>query len=232
MITRAELAAMPDDGRRHELVDGTLLVTPAPGSRHQAVVVNLLIPLHAACPADLRVRTAPFDVTLADDSVVQPDLLVARAVDIDAHGLSVAPVLVVEVLSASTRLLDLHLKRARYAEAGVASYWVVDPDDPGLVAWELRNGTYVEVGRAAGDEVYVADRPFPTRITPGELVDRGPRRRPGWRRQHLATAADRVSTSQGRWRWSKAAISDGRRPYVVRRSSMRSAKSASSPAAA
>ena len=170
-ITRAQLDAMPDDGRRHELVDGTLLVTPAPGSRHQAVVVNLLVALHAACPPDLRVRTAPFDVTLAGDTVVQPDLLVARAADIDAHGLSVAPLLVVEVLSARTRLVDLHLKRARYAEAGVASYWVVDPDDTSLVAWELREAVYVEAGRAVGDEAFVAHLPFPARITPGELVD-------------------------------------------------------------
>ncbi len=170
-ITRAELDAMPDDGRRHELVDGTLLVTPAPGSRHQAVVANLLVVLHAACPAGLRVRTAPFDVTLTDDSVLQPDLLVARAADIDAHGLSVAPLLAVEVLSSSTRLVDLHLKRARYAEAGVASYWVVDPDEPGLVAWELHEAAYVEIGRAPGDEVFVADRPFPVRVTPAGLVD-------------------------------------------------------------
>ena len=171
VITRLELAAMPDDGRRHELVDGTLLVTPSPGSRHQAVVANLLVILHAACPPDLRVRTAPFDVTLADDSVVQPDLLVARAADIDADGLSVPPLLAVEVLSPSTRLVDLHLKRARYAQAGVASYWVVDPDDPSLVAWELHGPAYDDAGRAVGDEVFVADRPFPVRFAPGGLVD-------------------------------------------------------------
>jgi Uma2 family endonuclease len=171
VITRADLDAMPDDGRRHELIDGALLVTPAPGSRHQAVVVNLLVVLHAGCPSDLRVRTAPFDVTLADDSVVQPDLLVARATDIDAHGLAAAPLLAVEVLSPATRLVDLHLKRARYAEAGVASYWVIDPDATSLVAWELREAVYVEVARVAGDDVFVADRPFATRITPGDLVD-------------------------------------------------------------
>jgi Uma2 family endonuclease len=171
VLTRADLEAMPDDGRRHELIDGALLVTPAPGSRHQAVVANLLVVLHAACPPDLRVRPAPFDVTLADDSVVQPDLLVARAADIDEHGLAVAPLLVVEVLSPATRLVDLHLKRARYAQAAVPSYWVVDPADTSLVAWQLRHGAYAAIARVVGDEVFVADRPFATRITPGDLVD-------------------------------------------------------------
>lgn len=170
-ITRAERDALPDDGRRHELVDGALLVTPSPGSRHQAVVTNLLIILHAGCPPNLRVRPAPFDVTLADDTVVQPDLLVARSTDIEERGLRRAPELVVEVLSPSTRLVDLHLKRARYATAGVPSYWVVDPDTSTLIAWELRGGAYAEAARATGDEVFVTSSPYAVRVIPAHLVD-------------------------------------------------------------
>jgi Uma2 family endonuclease len=126
-LTRADRDALPDDGRRHELLDGALIVTPAPGDRHQNAVVELIFALRSACPPDMRVRTAPFDVTLADDTVLQPDVLVARRTDLGPAGLAAAPLLAVEVLSPSTRLIDLGLKQARYEVAGCAVYWVVDP---------------------------------------------------------------------------------------------------------
>ena len=73
-FTRADLDAMPDDGHRYEIIDGSLVVTPAPSLRHQIIVLNLAIALKASCPDDLRVLTAPFDVALALDTVMQPDL--------------------------------------------------------------------------------------------------------------------------------------------------------------
>lgn len=76
-LTRDELAQVPDDGHRYELVDGTLIVTPAPTPRHQIAVVNLVIALSAGCRSDLRALTAPVDVALSEDTVLQPDLLVA-----------------------------------------------------------------------------------------------------------------------------------------------------------
>jgi len=76
--TRADLETMPDDGHRYEIVDGTLVVTPAPSLRHQIAVVNLVLVLSAACTDGLRVLTAPFDVALATDTVMQPDVVVAR----------------------------------------------------------------------------------------------------------------------------------------------------------
>lgn len=77
-LTRADLAVVPDDGHRYELIDGSLIVSPAPQIRHQDAVMRLGVLLFEACPPELKVLSAPVDVVLADDSVIQPDLLVAR----------------------------------------------------------------------------------------------------------------------------------------------------------
>ncbi len=173
-LTRADRDALPDDGRRHELVDGALLVTPAPGDRHQNAVVELVHALRGACPPGLRVRTAPYDVTLAADTVVQPDVLVTRRDLLSERGLEGAPVLVIEVLSPTTRRVDEQLKRARYEAAGVASYWLVDVDDPAapaLTVLALRDGAYVQEARVVGTEEYAATTPVALRLRPADLVD-------------------------------------------------------------
>lgn len=170
-LTRVDLEQVPDDGHRYELVDGALVVTPAPRPRHQFVVTNLLVLLSAACPDDMRVVPGPLDVTLADDTVLQPDLLVARRDDFTERDLPVAPLLAVEVLSPSTRLIDLNLKRARYQAAGCPSYWVVDPAAPSLTAWELQEGEYVERAHVVADEAFDAQAPIRISLTPAHLVD-------------------------------------------------------------
>lgn len=173
VLTRADRDALPEDGRRHELLDGELVVTPAPGNRHQHAVVELVHLLRSACPPHLRVRTAPFDVTLGPDTVVQPDVLVARADLLSERGLEGPPDLVVEVLSPATRRVDLVAKRARYEAAGVASYWLVDLDGPvpALTVLALRGGSYVEETRVEGDEEYAASSPLPVRLRPSLLVE-------------------------------------------------------------
>lgn len=115
-------------------------MTPAPSWRHQRAVARLLKTLMDAAGDDLEVLAAPFDVRLADDTVLQPDVLVCRVTDLTQRNLPAAPLLAVEVLSPSTRLVDLNLKRARYEAAGCQSYWVVDPDAPSITAWEQREG--------------------------------------------------------------------------------------------
>jgi Uma2 family endonuclease len=169
-FSRDDLAGLPADGHRYELIDGALLVTPAPSIRHQIVSGRLYSILDAARPASLLVLCAPVDVVLRDDTVVQPDLLVARRMDFTADDLPTAPLLAIEILSPTTRLIDLNLKRARYQAAGCSSYWVVDPDIPTLTAWELRNGRYVEIAHATGNDAFEATAPYSVRIIPAELV--------------------------------------------------------------
>lgn len=170
-FTAADLATLPGDGNRYELIDGLLLVTPSPAMRHQRGVFRLAMLLQAACPEDLEVFIAPFDVVLADDTVVIPDIIVARRGDLTEANLPVAPVLAVEVLSPSTRTIDLHVKRDRLRRAGCQSYWVLDPLDPRLIAWDLdAQGDYVEVADVAAAETWQAARPFDVTIAPGVLT--------------------------------------------------------------
>lgn len=170
-MTRAELDALPDDGRRHELIDGVLIVTPAPRPRHQDLVGGLYFLLRTHLPAGLKVFTGPLDVALDDLNVLEPDLLVAPRSDFTKKDLPTAPSLAVEVLSPSTRRYDLMVKYSRYEEAGTQSYWVIDPNGPTLTAWELVDGRYVEVASVTGDEAFEAQLPFPVRIVPNELLD-------------------------------------------------------------
>ncbi|WP_109508384.1 Uma2 family endonuclease [Nocardioides speluncae] len=169
-LTEVDLETMPDDGHRYELLDGTLIVSPAPIVKHQRVSMELSVLLYAACPPDLEVLAAPTDVRLAVDTVLQPDLLVARKVDLTEKNLPAAPLLAIEILSPSTRLIDLNTKKARFELAGCASYWTVDPDSLTLTAWELQDGTYAEVATVTGDESWTAQHPFPVTVTPSQLA--------------------------------------------------------------
>jgi Uma2 family endonuclease len=170
-LTVADLETMPDDGHRYELIEGALIVTPAPSVRHQIVSMNLAMLLRDACPPDLRVLTAPLDVVLSESTGVQPDLLVARREDFTEKNLPTAPLLAVEVLSPSTQLVDLNLKKAAYEQAGVGSYWTIDPSVPRLVAWELKDGVFVQVADVAADEAWTAQLPYEVTIVPADLVD-------------------------------------------------------------
>jgi Uma2 family endonuclease len=133
-FTVADLEGMPDDGRRYELIDGELLVSPAPGWAHQEAVLSLSIMLRQACPAGLRVLAAPFAVRPDKFNEVQPDVLVARYADLTEDDLPRPPVLAEEVIS-PTRQRRHDLKKAVYAWLGAPSFWLVDP--PSLTVFEL-----------------------------------------------------------------------------------------------
>jgi Uma2 family endonuclease len=169
-LTYDDLQSMPDDGRRHELVDGVLIVTPAPKVAHQRVVTRLLVLLDAAARDGVEVFTAPMDYIVSERTVLQPDLLVVRSVDLGEDNLQRTPLLVVEVASPSTRRIDQGTKRLAFEGAGVPSYWLVDPDEPSLTVLELEAGEYREAAHVRGDEVYRATQPFPMRVVPADLV--------------------------------------------------------------
>lgn len=168
--TRADLETMPDDGHRYEIVDGALLVTPSPSVLHQAVSSNLIRVFQASAPSALRVLHAPLDLVLDEDTVLQPDLLIVPTADLNRPEQPVRPLLVAEILSPTTRRVDLTLKRSRYEAAGIASYWVVDPDVPSLTAWQLLDGRYVDAAHAEGDELFEVSIPFGVRLRPGDLL--------------------------------------------------------------
>ncbi|MGB4779675.1 Uma2 family endonuclease [Microbacterium sp.] len=169
-LTRADLDALPDDGHRYELIDGALIVTPAPRIRHQVVLVRLFRVLDDARADGLVVLVAPVDVVLSDSTVMQPDVLVAPRADFTEKDLPAAPLLAVEILSPSTRGIDLLLKKDRLERAGCQHYWVVDPDEPSITAWDLVDGRYRQATRAVGDEEFAVEAPLPVRLVSTALV--------------------------------------------------------------
>jgi Uma2 family endonuclease len=170
-FTVSDLDRMPDDGHRYELLDGTLIVSPAPGPPHQRVAVMLCHVLELACPEDLIVFPN-VGVRIGPRSALEPDVVVARPADVSGARLARPPLLVAEILSPDSALRDLNLKKAAYERFGIPSYWVIDPDleKPGLRAFELVSGVYREVAQVTGDESFHAGRPFPVEIVPSRLV--------------------------------------------------------------
>jgi Uma2 family endonuclease len=170
-FTISDLDRMPDDGHRYELIDGTLIVSPAPGLPHQRVAAVLIALLELACPDDL-VVFPNVGVRIGARSALEPDVVVARSSDASGVRLASPPLLVAEILSPDSVLRDLNLKKAVYERFGVPSYWVIDPDleQPGLHAFELVSGEYREAAHAAGDVQFRAERPFAVDIVPSRLV--------------------------------------------------------------
>jgi Uma2 family endonuclease len=119
----------------------------------------------------LHVLPAPFAVQPSETTELQPDVLVARDEDLTEKNLP-APLLAVEVLSPSSVLKDLNLKKAAYQRMGVPSYWVVDPRTPSLTVFEL-DGTgfrYQVVAEVTGDKSFDATQPFAVHVVPAELL--------------------------------------------------------------
>ena len=170
MFTHADLEAMPDDGNRYELVDGLIVVTPSPSPAHQRVSAELFFRLRLACSSTLRVLTAPLDVVLADDTVLQPDLLVADPATFTERHVLGAPLLAVEILSTSTRRYDLDTKKSAFERAGCPAYWVIDPSGPSITTWELHEGSYRQTHHITGEATFTTQTPFPVAFRPSELL--------------------------------------------------------------
>jgi Uma2 family endonuclease len=149
-LTYADLLAFPDDGLRHELIDGEHFVTPSPGSAHQLIAGNVYFFIRTYLtnhPIGV-LMLAPFDIVLTDFDVVEPDLIYFSKLRFDeivgernARG---APDVAVEVLSPSTRRRDEVIKRRLYERTGVGEYWVVDPELETVKVYRAAQGRLVE----------------------------------------------------------------------------------------
>ena len=138
---------LPNNGKRYEIVDGELFVTPSPWQRHQLVLANLLYYLtDFVKKRDLgKVYPAPFDVVFSEYDVVEPDVVYvskAHASVVTEKNIQGAPDLVVEVLSDGTARIDRTTKLKLYARNGVAEYWVIDPVAYSAEIYRLVSGGY------------------------------------------------------------------------------------------
>jgi Uma2 family endonuclease len=127
--TLDEVHSLPDDGNKYELARGDLFITPPPSDAHETILARLsriLDPFVAE--HRLGMLYHPRDVLRFDGSEVEPDLMVRRPNPAGDWETAPTPILVVEVLSDSTRRRDHMQKRKFYLDAGVPEYWIVDPD--------------------------------------------------------------------------------------------------------
>ena len=133
-------AALPDDGRRYEIIDGELFVTPSPSVRHQRAALALAVRLRAYLAAHPvgEVIIAPADVEFSDDTVVEPDVFVVPLVggrlaeELEDAG---RPLLVVEILSPTTERTDRGRKRELFQARAVPDYWIVNVEARVIERW-------------------------------------------------------------------------------------------------
>ncbi len=126
-LTYEDYCLLPDDGRRHEIIDGEHYVNPSPNTKHQLAFGNLFYALshHLRQHGDGLLFGAPYDVVLSNFDVVEPDLIyvsTARKHIITEANINGAPDLVVEILSPSTRRYDEAVKFKLYDAMGIAEY--------------------------------------------------------------------------------------------------------------
>jgi Uma2 family endonuclease len=159
-LTYDDFVHFPDDGQRHELIDGAHYVTPSPNITHQKLVGRLYLAIASwlkTYPVG-EVFLSPLDVVLSQFDVVEPDLLYVshgRApsilTELNVRG---TPELVIEIGSPGTRKRDETIKRELYERAGVSEYWFVDPDSDAVRVYRLEAGRFAdpkELRAARGD---------------------------------------------------------------------------------
>jgi Uma2 family endonuclease len=134
-LTYDDFCLLPEDGKRREIIEGELFVTPSPQTPHQRAVVRLGVHLWQFVDSHKlgEVFVAPFDVVFSEFDVVEPDLLYisnARAGVLTRKNVQGAPDLVVEVLSETTARVDRSIKLKLYRRFDVQEYWIIDPNGP------------------------------------------------------------------------------------------------------
>ena len=168
--TTADLHALPDDGRRYELIDGSIIVSPSATIDHNTIARWIANALEDSCPTEDYMFGTDQSATIDDHNEPRPDVIVTASA---YRKLSPFPIggalLVVEVVSPSSVLRDTETKRALYAKAGVPSYWIVVPGEtePTIKLAELRldpaSGEYRHAVHYTSD-VFETDAPWPVRI--------------------------------------------------------------------
>jgi Uma2 family endonuclease len=136
--TREMVQALPDDGKRYELFDGELLVTPAPTGLHQFALTILWMVLDPYVRAERLgwVMSSPADLSLGGNQLSQPDLFVMPSVPAGRDWTNFPnPILVVEILSPATAHHDRFVKRRRFQRTGIPEYWIVDLDARAVERW-------------------------------------------------------------------------------------------------
>jgi len=166
-LTYSDYEKIPEDGFRHEIIEGQEFMTPAPEVPHQLVITQLvgLLNAHVRKNRSGKVLAAPTDVVLTAEDVVQPDVLfiaTGHADRITQKNIQGAPDLVIEVLSPSTASVDRGRKLALYERSGVIEYWIADPATGTMEIHEF--------GSPRRTRIYKEGQSFETTVLPGLSV--------------------------------------------------------------
>jgi Uma2 family endonuclease len=154
--TYEDYLRIPDDGKRYEILDGAVFMMAAPSPRHQYASKRLqrVLEDYFEGARNGLVLNAPLDVVLADDDVVQPDLVVVMdRRQVSSRGIAGPPLVLVEVLSPSRPEYDRLTKAGRYAVRGVPHYWIVDPEGRAMECYRLVGDAYRLDAAAGGADV-------------------------------------------------------------------------------
>lgn len=159
VLTYDDYCELPNDRNRYEILDGELSVTPAPRTKHQSISGHLyrILANHIVANQLGDIYAAPTDVILAPTTVVQPDIIFIgndRRGIVTARAIEGPPTLAVEILSPTTQRTDRETKAQLYAKYAVPHYWLIDPDQESLEAYELAGDRYQLIVKAQNAEVF------------------------------------------------------------------------------
>jgi Uma2 family endonuclease len=156
-LSYPELRLMPDDGKRYELIDGEVIMSPSPSEKHQRALAELYLSIanHVKEHKLGKVYFAPFDIVFSEKTALQPDLIFVSSARVGIIGpeyIIGAPDLVAEILSPSRPAYDRVTKLEQYARYGVREYWIVDPGTEKAEIHRLAGKSYELAATLAGAE--------------------------------------------------------------------------------
>jgi Uma2 family endonuclease len=140
----SDYARFPDDGNRYEVIDGEVLVTPAPSTGHQHILANLVIALRQYVDRErIGIVLPDVDVLFVSGQFLRPDVVVVPTsfrAGVTNRGVEMPPALVIEIQSPTSSSIDRVKKPRRYGDFGIPEYWVVDPEERAVLIWRFARG--------------------------------------------------------------------------------------------
>ena len=166
ILTYDDYAALPNDGKRYEIIEGDIFVSPAPRPKHQKAIGNLhiILGLYLQDHPIGDLYLAPIDLILSFTNIAQPDLLFLRNEKlhlVSDRSIEGPPDLIVEVLSPATEKTDRTTKYRLYAKFGVAHYWLIDPIEKRLEPFRRVGRSYRALQPITGADTVSLEDIFP-----------------------------------------------------------------------
>jgi Uma2 family endonuclease len=158
LYTYADYLKLPEDGIRYEILNGELIMSPAPTIGHQTTLRNFLVALSTFLEKNAlgEVLPAPTDVILSDINVLQPDIVLVLREKYDIftrENIQGAPDLVIEVLSRGTEKRDREEKLAQYSRFAVREYWMVHHEERWVEVWRRESGALAFYKRLGHNQI-------------------------------------------------------------------------------